>query len=101
MTISGTSLENGSMITTNQHDLIMSITLQVNSGGKYAVGHKIRINDLDWEIIAVEHLTNGRDELTLESLSPICQECGIYVADYPSKLCTGCNAYKEHTDYLS
>ena len=25
-----------------------------------------------------------------------CVECGIYPADYPSQLCTGCEAYQEH-----
>ena len=25
-----------------------------------------------------------------------CEECGIYPADYPSKFCPGCEAYKEH-----
>lgn len=27
----------------------------------------------------------------------MCEECGKYPADWPSKLCAGCNAYKEHT----
>jgi hypothetical protein len=26
-----------------------------------------------------------------------CDECGIYMADPPSRLCPGCQAYKEHT----
>ncbi len=29
-----------------------------------------------------------------------CEECGINYADYPSKLCPGCEAYLEHLDYL-
>lgn len=33
--------------------------------------------------------------------SPVlCDECGIHVADYPSKNCQGCNAYKEHQAWL-
>ena len=27
----------------------------------------------------------------------ICDECGKYPADLPSKLCAGCEAYREHT----
>ena len=27
----------------------------------------------------------------------LCEECGIYPADLPSKLCAGCDAYREHT----
>ncbi len=26
-----------------------------------------------------------------------CDECGIYLADPPSQLCPGCQAYREHT----
>lgn len=26
----------------------------------------------------------------------VCEECGQYPADAPSKLCCGCNAYKDH-----
>lgn len=26
----------------------------------------------------------------------LCDECGIYRADPPSKLCPGCQAYREH-----
>ncbi len=26
-----------------------------------------------------------------------CDECGTNWADYPSKLCPGCDAYSEHT----
>jgi hypothetical protein len=26
-----------------------------------------------------------------------CVECGIYLADPPSRLCPGCEAYREHT----
>ena len=29
--------------------------------------------------------------------SVICQECGVYPADYPSRICPGCEAYHEHT----
>lgn len=29
----------------------------------------------------------------------LCEECDKYIADHPSKLCAGCNAYKEHQDY--
>lgn len=27
---------------------------------------------------------------------PKCAECGIYRADPPSKVCPGCEAYREH-----
>jgi hypothetical protein len=27
---------------------------------------------------------------------PVCEECGIYRADPPSKICVGCEAYREH-----
>lgn len=26
----------------------------------------------------------------------MCEECGVYSADYPSKMCSVCEAYKEH-----
>ncbi len=26
-----------------------------------------------------------------------CDDCGVNWADYPSKLCPGCEAYREHT----
>jgi hypothetical protein len=29
----------------------------------------------------------------------MCEACGTYPADAPSKLCVGCNDYKEHTGY--
>ena len=28
---------------------------------------------------------------------PMCEGCGIYRADPPSKLCPGCQAYRDHT----
>ena len=28
---------------------------------------------------------------------PQCSECGKYPADSPSSLCTGCDAYQDHT----
>jgi hypothetical protein len=28
----------------------------------------------------------------------LCEECGKYPADVPSRLCVGCDAYREHTD---
>lgn len=27
---------------------------------------------------------------------PKCEDCGVYPADLPSKLCAGCEAYREH-----
>jgi hypothetical protein len=27
---------------------------------------------------------------------PLCEECGIYRSDPPSRLCPGCQAYGEH-----
>lgn len=26
----------------------------------------------------------------------VCEECGIYYADLPGKICVGCEAYKDH-----
>ena len=26
----------------------------------------------------------------------MCEECGVHPADLPSKLCCGCNSYREH-----
>jgi hypothetical protein len=26
----------------------------------------------------------------------MCEDCGKYPADYPSRLCPGCEAYQEH-----
>ncbi len=28
---------------------------------------------------------------------PICEECGVHLADPPRKICPGCDAYREHT----
>jgi len=30
------------------------------------------------------------------SRPPMCEECGVYRSDPPSKLCVGCEAYREH-----
>lgn len=35
-------------------------------------------------------------ELWLRSRRRRCSDCGIYWADYPSDLCPGCEAYREH-----
>ena len=37
------------------------------------------------------------DMVTKTPPSLACDECGIYPADAPSRLCPGCAAYKEHT----
>lgn len=29
-----------------------------------------------------------------------CEDCNKYWADYPSKLCPGCEAYREHTGHV-
>ena len=29
----------------------------------------------------------------------MCEECGEYPADLPSKLCVGCDAYRDHTGH--
>lgn len=52
---------------------------------------KIKIIDRAVEIIIrwVSPATGG-DEIVL------CEDCGIYPADLPSKHCPGCEAYKEH-----
>jgi hypothetical protein len=31
---------------------------------------------------------------------PLCEDCGKNRSDPPSKLCPGCEAYREHTGYL-
>ena len=33
----------------------------------------------------------------LESRPRMCEDCGKYPADWPSKTCAGCDAYAEHT----
>lgn len=33
----------------------------------------------------------------LEARSRVCEDCGKYPADWPSKTCAGCDAYAEHT----
>jgi len=30
----------------------------------------------------------------------LCEDCGKFPADYPSKLCPGCQVYREHTGAL-
>ncbi len=30
----------------------------------------------------------------------LCEDCYTYPADWPSKLCPGCEAYREHTEWL-
>ncbi len=29
-----------------------------------------------------------------------CEECGVNPADIPSRLCVGCDAYREHTGWF-
>ena len=30
----------------------------------------------------------------------LCEECETYPADWPSKRCPGCEAYREHTEWF-
>lgn len=42
--------------------------------------------------------SEGCDELRAAyNEAMYCDSCGTYPADYPSKLCVGCEAYMEHT----
>ena len=51
---------------------------------------------------AVKHIERGWNKLCAEIINEIeagpklCEECGIYPADPPSKVCPGCEAYREH-----
>jgi hypothetical protein len=39
-----------------------------------------------------------RDLPPLRSRPRVCEECGQNPADAPSRLCVGCDAYREHTE---
>lgn len=42
-------------------------------------------------------LGDASDAHKLTKKPPLCECCGIYRADLPSKICVGCHAYAEHT----
>ena len=44
----------------------------------------------------IEGAKNTEQQVQPDNLSKMCEECGQYPADSPSKLCCGCDAYKEH-----
>lgn len=50
------------------------------------------------------HLTTKEQRLIdgalRRSLRLLCEDCGKCWADYPSKLCPGCEAYREHTGHV-
>lgn len=37
------------------------------------------------------------DDEIQELISSKCEDCGVNIADYPSKICVGCSAYREHS----
>ena len=39
---------------------------------------------------------NTEQQVQPDNSPKMCEECGEYPADLPSKLCCGCDAYKEH-----
>ena len=45
----------------------------------------------------VEDGERGMNKAPPPRKPPICEDCGIYPSDPPSKLCPGCQAYKDHT----
>ena len=45
-------------------------------------------------------LKRMRKELFELGPNKLCADCGKNWADYPSKLCPGCEAYREHTGAL-
>jgi hypothetical protein len=49
-----------------------------------------QINELEKKIAYLE----GALSIILYA---VCEDCGKYAADYPSKLCPGCEAYQAHT----
>lgn len=49
----------------------------------------------DGKVVAVNTSCHQHGNPTL--LPPLCEDCGEFYADPPSKLCPGCEAYREHT----
>lgn len=39
---------------------------------------------------------SAKQQVQPDNSPKMCEECGEYPADSPSKLCCGCDAYKEH-----
>ena len=48
---------------------------------------------------AADRLSKSYDDYQKQQQQqpPICEDCGKYPSDPPSKLCPGCEAYKDHT----
>jgi hypothetical protein len=62
-------------------------------------GHEDRTKgacSYNWRMACLREL-RARAARTGKDGGPVmCEECGIYPADQPSKLCPGCEAYREH-----
>lgn len=51
---------------------------------------------MDWTLRA-DQIERALAETEPKEKPLLCEECGLYPADLPSKICPGCAAYKEHT----
>lgn len=46
------------------------------------------------------NMTPDPDDVEAVEKPVLCEECETYPADWPSKLCPGCEAYREHTEWF-
>lgn len=58
----------------------------------------MRFNLTENDIAALCGGKKARRRQRTESVKqpPLCAECGVYRSDPPSRLCPGCQAYREH-----
>lgn len=49
-----------------------------------------------WPVYDPESAAAGGPPITTGRVR-MCDECGQHPADYPSKICVGCEAYRDHT----
>jgi hypothetical protein len=51
------------------------------------------------DLAGVRAIVEARVRAEIEAaLPPMCADCGVNRSDPPSKLCPGCEAYRDHTD---